>query len=622
MKVREVPGYIHGFSQPAVVFTIEAGLFAQSDGFGPRLWTALQTSKENSGYFQSVLDRITAPKTPAAAGATAMAVCLLRFLDAAGMPISDPPVIREHAEEQFVEVAVPVYNPQVSVEVMRWIMQLVPLLQADPDMNRLPSSQLATFVWFLNRLDQAAPPGANNIRLMRAAQAAGIPYMVLSDGIHQYGWGIRGRWFLGTVTDETPGLSRTICSDKVKTKEVLSKAGIPVPPGGLVSSAEQAMQVAQKMGYPVVVKPADRERGEAVAANLKSPMAVAAAFKEAAALSTRVVLEKHLPGQVYRAHVYRGEIWVLSGRIPAGVTGDGVHDIATLVQRENNRRKKEQTLVAQLNPIRIDAEALALLSASGMTQNSVPDDGRFVALKEASNASTGGRLTPFDGKLHPQTEKMLLRAASVLKIDLTSFDLVSTDIEKPWYDAETTIIEANSGPQLSMLYPEYDQRLLETYVAGRGRIPTALLLTSSSDVRDQVLKTVQGDTTKSIGVASLERTCLGGEVVMEQSADLLTATTSLAVNPRCEAILIIGDGGDIRRLGLPLDRIDILALARWSPSSEDAGAIIGELEPHLSGDVYAVSEEWEGLRLTRATVERKPDLEELLSVVYRHIGAK
>ena len=46
-----------------------------------------------------------------------------------------------------------------------------------------------------------------------------------------------------------------IASDRHKFEEFLSRLGIPQPPGAAVSSVGEALQVAQNIGYPVVVRP-------------------------------------------------------------------------------------------------------------------------------------------------------------------------------------------------------------------------------------------------------------------------------------------------------------------------------------------------------------------------------
>ena len=46
-----------------------------------------------------------------------------------------------------------------------------------------------------------------------------------------------------------------VASDRHKFEEFLARLGIPQPPGAAVTSVEEALQVAQNIGYPAVVRP-------------------------------------------------------------------------------------------------------------------------------------------------------------------------------------------------------------------------------------------------------------------------------------------------------------------------------------------------------------------------------
>ena len=53
----------------------------------------------------------------------------------------------------------------------------------------------------------------------------------------------------------------------------------------MVYDAEEAVEEAERLGYPVVVKPLDGHHGKAVAIDLKSPEEVRGAFDKARELS-------------------------------------------------------------------------------------------------------------------------------------------------------------------------------------------------------------------------------------------------------------------------------------------------------------------------------------------------
>jgi len=53
----------------------------------------------------------------------------------------------------------------------------------------------------------------------------------------------------------SPAQAIDIASARHRFEDFLSRLGIPQPPGGSVTSVEEALQVAQRIGYPVLVRP-------------------------------------------------------------------------------------------------------------------------------------------------------------------------------------------------------------------------------------------------------------------------------------------------------------------------------------------------------------------------------
>ena len=105
-----------------------------------------------------------------------------------------------------------------------------------------------------------------------------------------------GRLFIGP----SPQIIATM-GDKVKAKEAARQVGIPVVPGseGAISSLEEARQIAQSIGYPILVKAASGGggRGMKVAqseAELETALSMASSEAKAAFGDDAVYLEKYL----------------------------------------------------------------------------------------------------------------------------------------------------------------------------------------------------------------------------------------------------------------------------------------------------------------------------------------
>ena len=68
-----------------------------------------------------------------------------------------------------------------------------------------------------------------------------------------------------SVTGRDPFIAARVCASKATTAKWLRQAGLPAPVHRLVNGLPAALKVAAEIGWPVVVKPIDGERGEGVA---------------------------------------------------------------------------------------------------------------------------------------------------------------------------------------------------------------------------------------------------------------------------------------------------------------------------------------------------------------------
>ena len=91
---------------------------------------------------------------------------------------------------------------------------------------------------------------------------------------------------------------------------LLAAAGLPVPKQDSVRSAEQAVTVAERIGYPVVVKPLDGNHGRGVCLDLQDAEAVREAFPVAQEQSRRgwVIVESFVTGKDYRCLIIDGKM--------------------------------------------------------------------------------------------------------------------------------------------------------------------------------------------------------------------------------------------------------------------------------------------------------------------------
>ncbi len=207
----------------------------------------------------------------------------------------------------------------------------------------------------LRELDEDVRLGPSTGAIVYAAVARRIPYRRLTEGsMVQFGWGSKQRRIQAAETDRTSAVAESIAQDKELSKILLHAAGVPVPGGRPVLSAEDAWAAACEIGGPVVVKPQDGNQGKGVAVNLTTREQIEAAYAIAFEVSDEVLVERYLPGHDYRMLVVGNKLVAAARREPPLVIGDGVHSIRQLVELVNQRpaaRRRPRHLADQ-DPLR------------------------------------------------------------------------------------------------------------------------------------------------------------------------------------------------------------------------------------------------------------------------------
>ena len=181
------------------------------------------------------------------------------------------------------------------------------------------------------RFTQRRALGPSTAALVRAAEQRDIPVIRLNhQSLVQFGHARYQRRIQATITSETRHIAVEIASDKEETNRILGDLGLPVPQQRLVYSEEEAAFAAQKLGFPVVVKPYNGNHGRGVALDLKDGAHVREAFRQAREVSRAVIVETFVTGRDYRLLVVDGRLIAAAERVPGHIVGDGTHSVAEL----------------------------------------------------------------------------------------------------------------------------------------------------------------------------------------------------------------------------------------------------------------------------------------------------
>ena len=285
--------------------------------------------------------------------------------------------------------------------------------------------------------------------------------------------------FTDSESSATGMASSVAAARKGVTRDLLALAGLPAPEGAVVAveDREAAYEVARKLGFPLVVKPAGGSKGVAVTIGITSQEELARALDEVASskyADTGVVVERFVTGNDYRVLATRDETLSVVRREPASVVGDGRRTVEELVVAANAARRQNPHLAKRV--IRIDARVDDQLRRQELTRRSVPEAGRRVRLRAEANFSLGGESFEVLDDTHPSVRELAVAAvAAVPGLPHAGLDILMDDHRLPVDEQDVTIIEVNSRPVQSIHhFPMFgpprnvSQRLVRDTAAAAG----------------------------------------------------------------------------------------------------------------------------------------------------------
>ncbi len=298
----------------------------------------------------------------------------------------------------------------------------------------------------LSRLISA---GSSTLPVLRVAHRRGIAFTHLGGGVYQLGWGSRARRLDRSTTEQDSAMGARLSQNKVLGAHLLRSAGLPAPVHEVPASGEMALPAALRIGWPVVVKPADCERGEGVTVDVADEATLLAAFDAASKLSRskQVLVERQVAGVCHRLFVFNGKLLYAVKRLPMSVRGDGQRTVAQLIEAEVRlQRCKPHWRRSGVQPL--DDLARAAIAAAGHAVSSVPPDGVLVALRRIESTAWGGVDEEVSHGIHPQNLELALRAAALFGLHVAGIDIITPDIGRPWFENGAIINEVNFAPLL------------------------------------------------------------------------------------------------------------------------------------------------------------------------------
>ncbi|MEV4467892.1 N-acetylglutaminylglutamine synthetase [Micromonospora echinofusca] len=249
-----------------------------------------------------------------------------------------------------------------------------------------------------------------------------------------------------SLSELTSAVAMSRCDDKRVTRRILAEAGLSVPRGRTATGDDGDDAFLAEVSR-AVVKPARGEQGNGITVGVRTPEALAAAVELAARFCPDVLIEEMRAGEDLRVVVIDHEVVAAAVRRPASITGDGVHDIAELIERQSRRRA---AATGGESRIPLDDMTRDVLAEAGHELHDVLPEGQVLAVRRTANLHTGGTIHDVTAMLHPAIAEACVAASRALDIPVTGLDLLVGAPDRP----EHVFIEANERPGLANHEPQ------------------------------------------------------------------------------------------------------------------------------------------------------------------------
>jgi cyanophycin synthetase len=394
--------------------------------------------------------------------------------------------------------------------------------------------------------------GPNCIHLLKAAFEHGVQILHLGQSVYQLGTGSSAVLINRSQTQGDSSIGLRAVNDKWITLSWLRQIGIPTPRSFLVTRFDDALAAAEHLGYPLVIKPSNRERSLGVTVDIENRADLRAAFEKAIKWSTKVLVEERVSGHCHRLVTFRNQFVFAFTRHPKAVVGDGVQSIAELVAAAETARDKKIRYKAD-KPFPLDKVALDCLSKQDLQPNSIPAAERIVHLRANNTPEDGGYNQIITDVVHPENISVAERISRLFRLESMGLDLVSSDPTLPWYQNGACVTEVNSMPEIgansARIYVE------STFGSDCGSIPVHCYfgddaaMMKAEDHRRRLeregIASVLTSRSQTIGVK-------GTEITLQVVGGLFERILALLHDTEIEVLIVVIQDDELLHRGRPM----------------------------------------------------------------------
>lgn len=342
--------------------------------------------------------------------------------------------------------AIPTLSPTLVVENLKLLSQLLPLLESGSSVDLETRIQAQ-----VHKLSKLLPLGTNTGNLIKACVELKQPFSIFQGQYLIVGYGKYSKIFNSTISEDESATGMLIAKSKVTTRNLLSLSGFPVTKQILVKNIEEVEKAVEILGYPVVLKEENGDKGIGIHANILNQRELLGCCAECSFGQKRYVVESHVAGNVYRINTIAGKVVRCVKRTNPRLIGDGKHSVSHLLNIYNSdtARNSHHNVAEQ---IVVDFDMNRMLSQQGMTLNSIPEKGQIVQIRSGTEGA--GKTTDVLQDMCDENKSLFEQVARTLSLDVTGIDFITEDISVPWSKSDCAICEVNAQPQLGNSHPE------------------------------------------------------------------------------------------------------------------------------------------------------------------------
>ena len=411
-------------------------------------------------------------------------------------------------------------------------------------------------------------PGPSTSSILREASSRDIPMIKLEDNNSwQLGYGCMQKRIAATITSSTSYSAVELVCNKELCRDLLKSMSVPVADGEAIESLDDLKHSIDSLGFPLVIKPINGNKGRGVTADITTFDQAEEAFRHASTICKRVIVERYIPGFDYRLLMVDGKFVAAAKRTPAHVVGDGKLSVQQLIDEVNRDPKRGEGHENVLTKIHIGVAATFILTRKNYSLNTVLKSDEILYLDYAANLSKGGTAEDVTDQVHPDVVKLAERVSKISGLDICGLDLMAETLTKPLAETGGVVLEVNAAPGfrmhldpskgasrnvaspvMDMLFPE----------GNSSRIPIiAVTGTNGKTTTTRLISHIMKEAGRRVGYTTTDGVYVNDQLLMKGDCGGPKSAQLILKDPTVDTAVLECARGGILRAGLGFDKCDV-----------------------------------------------------------------